>query len=42
MTLEDMMMVITPSKASTTIDDFNEYFDTEFSDAEFDTIGGLF
>ncbi len=28
-------------KASTAIDDFNEYFDTEFNDEEFDTIGGL-
>jgi magnesium and cobalt transporter len=28
-------------KASTTIDDFNEYFDTELNDEEFDTIGGL-
>ncbi|MEO8402024.1 MAG: transporter associated domain-containing protein [Gammaproteobacteria bacterium] len=28
-------------KAMTPIDDFNEYFDTEFSDEEFDTIGGL-
>lgn len=28
-------------KASTTIDDFNEYFSTTFSDEEFDTIGGL-
>jgi magnesium and cobalt transporter len=28
-------------KASTPIEDFNEYFDTEFSDEEFDTIGGL-
>jgi magnesium and cobalt transporter len=28
-------------KAITPIDDFNEYFDTEFSDEEFDTIGGL-
>ena len=28
-------------KSSTPIDDFNEYFDTEFSDEEFDTIGGL-
>ncbi len=28
-------------KASTAIDDFNEYFGTEFSDEEFDTIGGL-
>ncbi len=28
-------------KATTTIDDFNEYFNTEFSDEEFDTIGGL-
>jgi magnesium and cobalt transporter len=28
-------------KASTAIDEFNEYFDTEFSDEEFDTIGGL-
>lgn len=28
-------------KASTPIDDFNEYFDTEFSDEEGDTIGGL-
>ncbi len=28
-------------KATTAIDDFNEYFDSEFSDEEFDTIGGL-
>jgi|TARA_E500000331_G_scaffold356492_1_gene414990 magnesium and cobalt transporter len=28
-------------KANTTIEDFNEYFATEFSDEEFDTIGGL-
>jgi magnesium and cobalt transporter len=28
-------------KALTPIDDFNEYFDCEFSDEEFDTIGGL-
>lgn len=28
-------------KATTPIDDFNEYFDTELSDEEFDTIGGL-
>ncbi len=28
-------------KALTPIDEFNEYFDTEFSDEEFDTIGGL-
>lgn len=28
-------------KASTPIDDFNEYFNTDFSDEEFDTIGGL-
>jgi len=28
-------------KALTTIDEFNEYFHTEFSDEEFDTIGGL-
>ncbi len=28
-------------KATTPIDDFNEYFNTEFSDDEFDTIGGL-
>ena len=28
-------------KASTIIDDFNEYFNTDFSDSEFDTIGGL-
>ncbi|MEN8760909.1 MAG: transporter associated domain-containing protein [Thiogranum sp.] len=28
-------------KALTPIEDFNEYFDTEFSDDEFDTIGGL-
>lgn len=28
-------------KAATPIDDFNEYFNTEFSDEEFDTIGGL-
>ncbi len=28
-------------KALTPIDDFNEYFGTQFSDEEFDTIGGL-
>jgi magnesium and cobalt transporter len=28
-------------KAITPIEDFNEYFNTEFSDEEFDTIGGL-
>src|SRR5579872_2478175 len=28
-------------KASTVIDDFNEYFNTDFNDEEFDTIGGL-
>lgn len=28
-------------KANTTVEDFNEYFDTDFSDEEFDTIGGL-
>jgi magnesium and cobalt transporter len=28
-------------KAQTRIDDFNKYFATEFSDEEFDTIGGL-
>jgi magnesium and cobalt transporter len=28
-------------KALTPIDDFNEHFETEFSDEEFDTIGGL-
>jgi magnesium and cobalt transporter len=28
-------------KASTLIEDFNEYFNTQFSDEEFDTIGGL-
>ena len=28
-------------KATTTIEDFNEYFDREFDDEEFDTIGGL-
>jgi hemolysin (HlyC) family protein len=28
-------------KAQTRIDDFNRYFGTEFSDEEFDTIGGL-
>src|SRR3990167_5851318 len=28
-------------KAATPIDDFNEYFNTSLSDAEFDTIGGL-
>jgi len=28
-------------KALTPIDDFNEYFETQFSDDEFDTIGGL-
>lgn len=29
------------AKAHTTIDDFNEYFGTEFDDEEFDTIAGL-
>ncbi|MBK1730488.1 HlyC/CorC family transporter [Thiococcus pfennigii] len=29
------------AKARTSIEDFNEYFGAEFSDAEFDTIGGL-
>lgn len=28
-------------KATTTIEDFNDYFSTHFSDKEFDTIGGL-
>lgn len=28
-------------KASTTIDDFNEYFESKLSDEEFDTIGGI-
>jgi magnesium and cobalt transporter len=28
-------------KALTPIDDFNEYFETDFSDDEFDTVGGL-
>ena len=28
-------------KALTPIDDFNEYFKADFSDEEFDTIGGL-
>jgi magnesium and cobalt transporter len=28
-------------KALTPVEDFNEYFDTEFSDEEYDTIGGL-
>ncbi len=28
-------------KALTPIEDFNDYFDTQFSDEEFDTIGGL-
>jgi magnesium and cobalt transporter len=28
-------------KAATPIDDFNEYFNTTFSDEEFDTLGGL-
>jgi magnesium and cobalt transporter len=28
-------------KAATPIDDFNEYFSSDFSDEEFDTIGGL-
>lgn len=28
-------------KATTTIEDFNEYFDVNFADDEFDTIGGL-
>jgi magnesium and cobalt transporter len=28
-------------KATTPIDDFNEYFHTDFNDEEFDTIGGL-
>ncbi|MFM1892785.1 MAG: magnesium and cobalt transporter [Pseudomonadota bacterium] len=29
------------AKAHTTIEDFNEYFGSEFSDQDFDTIGGL-
>jgi magnesium and cobalt transporter len=29
------------AKSATPIDDFNDYFETEFSDEEFDTIGGL-
>ena len=29
------------AKAHTTIEDFNEYFDSRLSDDEFDTIGGL-
>jgi magnesium and cobalt transporter len=28
-------------KAATLIEEFNEYFHTEYSDEEFDTIGGL-
>jgi len=28
-------------KAETTVEDFNEYFDTDFADDEFDTIGGM-
>ena len=28
-------------KAHTTIEDFNEYFDVEFEDSDYDTIGGL-
>jgi magnesium and cobalt transporter len=28
-------------KALTPIENFNEYFDSEFSDDEFDTVGGL-
>ena len=28
-------------KALTPIDSFNEFFDTQFSDDEFDTVGGL-
>ncbi len=28
-------------KASTPIDEFNEYFNANFSDEEFDTIGGI-
>jgi magnesium and cobalt transporter len=28
-------------KATTTIEDFNEYFDSEFDEEEFDTIGGI-
>jgi magnesium and cobalt transporter len=28
-------------RAQTPIEDFNHYFDTRFSDEEFDTIGGL-
>ncbi len=28
-------------KATTTIEDFNEYFDVDFNDDEFDTIGGI-
>lgn len=29
------------AKAHTSIEDFNEYFDTDFEDGDFDTIGGL-
>jgi magnesium and cobalt transporter len=29
------------AKARTSIEDFNDYFESDFSDAEFDTIGGL-
>lgn len=36
--LEDDCYII---KASTLIEDFNQYFKTNFSDAEFDTIGGI-
>lgn len=36
--LQDNRYII---KALTTIEDFNEYFQTRFSDDEFDTVGGL-
>lgn len=36
--LEDGTCIV---KASTLIDEFNEYFHTDFSDEEFDTIGGI-
>ena len=28
-------------KATTTVEDFNDYFDAEFDEQEFDTIGGI-
>ena len=42
---EDVVNQIEPNsyhvKATATIEDFNEYFGTEFSEEEFDTIGGI-